>query len=109
MIMTDMHRFLQIDENICQTPIRLLSTLQSKSPTSDPSAPTPGQTFVAMAQPANAGACAISAVVDAENDDLYVALTGDCRAVAGWEVDGRWRCDVLTEDQMGECPNEVAR
>lgn len=76
----------------------------------DATSPTPAQTFVALAEPAQAGGCAISAVVDAENDDLYVALTGDCRAVAGWQDrEGKWRCDVLSEDQMGENPREVAR
>jgi serine/threonine protein phosphatase PrpC len=48
-------------------------------------------------------------VVDSEEGDLYVALTGDCRAVAGWEKDGLWRCDVLSEDQMGENESEVQR
>ena len=72
--------------------------------------PTPTQTFVAISGPAEAGACAISTVVDAENDDLYVALAGDCRVVAGWQdANGKWRCDVLSEDQMGENPQEVER
>ncbi len=62
-----------------------------------------------MALPADNGACSISAVVDAEEGDLYVALAGDCRAVAGWEKDGVWRCDVLSEDQMGENVREVER
>ena len=63
-----------------------------------------------MTAPADSGSCAITAVVDAENDDLFVALAGDCRAVAGWQDgDSNWRCDVLTEDQMGETPREVER
>lgn len=62
-----------------------------------------------LARIADNGACAITALVDAEEGDLYVALAGDCRAVAGWEKDGVWRCDVLTEDQMGENPREVDR
>ena len=57
-----------------------------------------------------AGAVVVNTVIDAENDDLYVSGTGDCRAVAGWrDQDGNWRCDVLTEDQMGENPKEVER
>jgi pyruvate dehydrogenase phosphatase len=101
--------FVELDENICQTPIKLLPTVTGPS-TPDAPSPTPAQTFVALAAPAQAGACAISTVVDAENDDLYVALTGDCRAVAGWQDrDGKWRCDILSEDQMGENPKEVER
>jgi pyruvate dehydrogenase phosphatase len=66
--------------------------------------------FVAMAAPASAGAVAASMVFDAENNGLYVACAGDCRAVAVWQrADGSWRCDTLTEDQMGENPKEVAR
>ncbi|KAK8844684.1 hypothetical protein IAR55_006533 [Kwoniella newhampshirensis] len=103
--------FVQLDDSISLTPVRLIPTLsQPVSAKADPSAPTPRQTFVALAEPAAAGACAVTALVDAEHDDLYVALVGDCRAVAGWQgPDGRWRCDVLTEDQMGENPKEIAR
>lgn len=92
---------MQLDDYICQTPIKLLPTLSSSSTR---------QTLVALAQPAAAGACAISTFVDSENNGIYVAVTGDCRAVAGWEgKDGVWRCDVLSEDQMGDNPREVER
>ncbi|ORY23538.1 phosphatase 2C-like domain-containing protein [Naematelia encephala] len=92
--------FLTLDENICQTPLKLLPTLKEEGIPE----------FIALAEPANAGACAISTVVDAAGDGLYVALAGDCRAVAGWQdAEGKWRCDVLTEDQMGENPREIAR
>lgn len=100
---------MQLDDSICQTPLKLLPTLSSQPPSST-SSPTPCETLVALAQPAAAGACAISTLVDSENDDLYVAVTGDCRAVAGWEgKDGKWRCDVLSEDQMGDNPREIER
>ena len=54
------------------------------------------------------------AVFDTAYDNMYVASTGDCRAVAGaWEpsADGKgvWRVDVLTEDQTGRNPNELKR
>ncbi|OCF43111.1 hypothetical protein I317_03080 [Kwoniella heveanensis CBS 569] len=106
---TIQNAYLQLDEHICQAPIRLLPTLIQN--TANPSEyPTARQTLVALAQPAAAGACSITTLVDAENEDLYVALAGDCRAVAGWQgVDGKWRCDTLTEDQMGENPREVER
>ena len=101
--------FLKLDENICQTPVRFLPLLKDQIDTKD-AFPTTRQIMVAMSEPADNGSCAISAFIDAENSGLYVANTGDCRAVAGWQLpDGTWRCDVLTEDQMGENPKEVER
>ena len=60
------------------------------------------------------GSCALMALLDPLRRDLYVACTGDCRAVAGiWEENddgtGKWRVEVLTEDQTGRNPNEVKR
>ena len=54
------------------------------------------------------------ALLDPLRRDLYVACTGDCRAVAGiWEESddgsGKWRVEVLTEDQTGRNPNEAQR
>jgi len=101
--------YTDLDDKICQTPVRMTFSVTGPSPP-NATQPTPGQQFIALAAPAQAGACSISTVVDAEHNDLYVALTGDCRAVAGWQdADGKWRCDVLTEDQMGENPREVQR
>lgn len=54
------------------------------------------------------------AVFDTAHRDLYIACTGDCRAVAGvWEKTadgkGQWRVEVLSEDQTGRNPNELKR
>lgn len=54
------------------------------------------------------------AVFDTAHRDLYIACTGDSRAVAGvWEKstdgNGRWRVEVLSEDQTGRNPNELKR
>lgn len=54
------------------------------------------------------------ALFDTSYRNLYVACTGDSRAVAGvWEETpdgtGVWRVDVLTEDQTGRNPNELRR
>lgn len=54
------------------------------------------------------------ALFDTAHRNLYVACTGDSRAVAGvWEEteDGKgiWRVDVLSEDQTGRNPNELRR
>jgi pyruvate dehydrogenase phosphatase len=64
--------------------------------------------------PAYSGACALATLVDTEQEELWVACTGDCRAVAGfWEEKedgtGAWRVDVLSEDQTAESPKEIAR
>ncbi|KAF5379982.1 hypothetical protein D9757_010267 [Collybiopsis confluens] len=55
------------------------------------------------------------AVFDTAQRDLYIACTGDSRAVAGvWEPSedgtGVWKVDVLSEDQTARNPNlEVER
>lgn len=60
------------------------------------------------------GSCALMAVFDTAHRDLYIACTGDSRAVAGvWEKpadgSGHWRVEVLSEDQTGRNPNELKR
>jgi len=60
------------------------------------------------------GSCAILAVLDTARRNLYVACTGDCRAVAGvWEegADGKgsWKVEVLSEDQTGRNVKEADR
>jgi serine/threonine protein phosphatase PrpC len=54
------------------------------------------------------------AFLDPSKRDLYVACTGDSRAIAGiWEETddgtGKWRVEVLTEDQTGRNENEAKR
>ena len=54
------------------------------------------------------------AIFDTAHRDLYVACVGDSRAVAGvWEPSsdekGQWRIEVLSEDQTGRNPSELAR
>ena len=54
------------------------------------------------------------AMFDTSNRNLYVACTGDSRAVAGvyeetQDGQGVWRVEVLTEDQTGRNPNELKR
>lgn len=96
---------MQLDDNICWTPIRSLPTLLKAGNEAE----ARGE-FVALASPATAGAVVASALVDVENKSVYAAGAGDVRIVAGWQKpDGSWRSDTLTEDQMGENPREVAR
>lgn len=65
-------------------------------------------------QTAQSGSCALLAMFDTSNRNLYVACTGDSRAVAGVyeetsDGQGVWRVEVLTEDQTGRNPNELKR
>lgn len=95
--------FVTLDDNICYGASRMLPTLNRDDPVEMAK-------FLALAEPAASGAVVGTAVVDAEHDSLYFANAGDCRAVAGWQApDGSWRCDTLSEDQMGDNPKEVAR
>ncbi|KAI9068518.1 protein serine/threonine phosphatase 2C [Trametes sanguinea] len=63
---------------------------------------------------AMSGSCALLAMLDTSNRNMYVACTGDSRAVAGVYEEtedgkGVWRVEVLTEDQTGRNPNELKR
>ncbi|TBU33131.1 protein serine/threonine phosphatase 2C [Dichomitus squalens] len=63
---------------------------------------------------ARSGSCALLAMFDTSNRNLYVACTGDSRAVAGIyeetsDGQGVWRVEALTEDQTGRNPNELKR
>lgn len=62
----------------------------------------------------SSGSCALMAIFDTTHRHLYVACSGDSRAVAGiWEENdqgrGSWRVEVLSEDQTGRNPNELKR
>ena len=54
------------------------------------------------------------AIFDTARQDLFVACSGDSRAVAGAlrsGADGKsvWSVDALSEDQTGRNPNEAQR
>ncbi|CAG8614729.1 31373_t:CDS:2 [Racocetra persica] len=57
------------------------------------------------------GSCAILAYVDTAANDLYVACTGDSRAVLGVKdpTTGEWKPIPLSEDQTGRNEHEVER
>ena len=55
------------------------------------------------------GSCALLTLLDTDKRDLYVACVGDSRAVAGVKEADSWGVDVLTQDQTGRNPDEVAR
>lgn len=102
--------YLALDEQIVTSPLRLIGKVPNK-----PGEPNVRPIVDPMIAPAVSGACAISLLVDEQREEVYVANAGDCRAVAGYWVDGEngspsgWRCEVLTQDMMGDNPAEVAR
>lgn len=61
--------------------------------------------------PAMSGSCALLTYIDSARQDVYVACTGDSRAVAGyWDEDsGKWEVEALSVDQTGRNPDEVRR
>ncbi|WFD30757.1 [pyruvate dehydrogenase (acetyl-transferring)]-phosphatase [Malassezia sp. CBS 17886] len=61
--------------------------------------------------PALSGSCALMVYIDSARRDVYVANTGDSRAVAGYwdERNDRWEVEALTVDQTGRNPDEVKR
>ncbi|PWN53755.1 protein serine/threonine phosphatase 2C [Violaceomyces palustris] len=61
--------------------------------------------------PALSGSCALLTYVDSARQDVYVACTGDSRAVAGYwdEEAGRWEVEALSVDQTGRNPDEARR
>ena len=105
--------FARLDSEIVNTPIKLVEEL-SKSKLKLDKDSEEFQVAVGSLLPALSGACALLAVLDTAKKELYVACTGDSRAVAGyWDEDGegngKWRVEVLSEDQTGRNPNELRR
>ncbi|KAG8907013.1 hypothetical protein FRB99_005533 [Tulasnella sp. 403] len=110
--------FSNLDSQIINTPIKAVDELTKGKKALDASGLDPAsveyQLTVATLLPALSGSCALMALLDSAHNDLYVACTGDSRAIAGyWDVDsngnGKWRVEVLTEDQTGRNLNEVKR
>lgn len=103
--------FANLDSEIVNAPVRVLEMLESKAgSTKSWEHPMAAASIL----PALSGSCALLAMLDTTRRDLHVAVTGDSRAVAGyWEEDatgrGKWRVEVLTEDQTGRNINEYHR
>lgn len=121
--------FKALDADLVLNPIRLLERqglfLNSRASSSSTTSSSSGQhapkmgNVVSEAQanalqtllPAISGSCGLLAFVDAARRKLHVACTGDSRAVMGtWdESAGKWKVDVLTEDQTAKNLHEVQR
>ncbi|KAF7355531.1 PPM-type phosphatase domain-containing protein [Mycena sanguinolenta] len=111
--------FTSLDAELIAAPLRVLAAALEKDKDSK-STEIPDLSKHPLALPAMlpamSGSCALLALFDTAHRNLYVACTGDSRAVAGiWEPDdaadakGRWRAEVLSEDQTGRNPSELAR
>jgi pyruvate dehydrogenase phosphatase len=92
--------FARLDSELIDAPLRIMDG----KPSDDPLA-------LASIYPALSGSCALLALLDTGTRNMYVACTGDSRAVAGYvdEGTGAWTMEVLTEDQTGRNPNELKR
>lgn len=128
--------FIKLDTDITGAPVRLLASELVKSGNKDKNfipdlSKHVGQAVIMPALSGSSklssnesrdaviydeflGSCAILAVLDTARRNLYVACTGDCRAVAGvWEegADGKgsWKVEVLSEDQTGRNVKEADR
>lgn len=108
--------FTRLDYELINAPLRILANSLDEESKKNKVIPDLSQHPLALTSmsPAVSGSCAIMAVVDTAHQDLYVACTGDSRAVAGvWEPTedgkGQWRIEVLSEDQTGRNPKEVER
>lgn len=62
-------------------------------------------------KPALSGSCALLTYIDSAQRDVYVACTGDSRAIAGWydPRSQRWSIEPLSTDQTGRNLDEVKR
>lgn len=108
--------FTKLDEELMSAPLKLLGANFDKEALKSRQIPDLSQHPLALPVmlPAVSGSCALMAVFDTAKQDLYVACSGDSRAVAGiWEEDengdGSWRVEVLSEDQTGRNPMERER
>ncbi|KAF8640046.1 hypothetical protein AX17_001288 [Amanita inopinata Kibby_2008] len=110
--------FTKLDTELLNAPLHLLANNIDQESQKNKVVPDLSQHPLALSYmlPAISGSCAIMAVFDSSNRNLYVACTGDSRAVAGvWELSGeeqergQWRVEVLSEDQTGRNPNEEKR
>ncbi|WWD03225.1 hypothetical protein V865_001276 [Kwoniella europaea PYCC6329] len=102
--------FVAINQDFLNAPVSALRGLQERQDTS-PIFPKLGSSNFLFGATEGSGCIACTVVVDTSTSKIHVAHVGDSRAVAGWynHKEGKWRCDVLTEDQCGRNPKECHR
>ncbi|TFK55563.1 protein serine/threonine phosphatase 2C [Heliocybe sulcata] len=110
------HAFVSLDSELINAPLRVLAANIDQTAREKKILPDLSQDPMAIAtiRPALSGSCAIAALIDTSQQKLYVACTGDSRAVAGVYEDngdgsGSWRVEALSEDQTGRNPKEYTR
>ncbi|KAH9899649.1 protein serine/threonine phosphatase 2C [Cubamyces lactineus] len=108
--------FTKLDEQIVNAPLEILyHCIDSEALKKKLIPDLSGHPLAASSmRTALSGSCALLAMLDTSNRNMYVACTGDSRAVAGVYEEaedgkGVWRVEVLTEDQTGRNPNELKR
>ncbi|KAI0638386.1 protein serine/threonine phosphatase 2C [Trametes polyzona] len=108
--------FTKLDAQIVNAPLEILSGSVTPEDLKKKLIPDLSQHPLATSsiQTAMSGSCALLALLDTSNRNMYVAVTGDSRAVAGVyepteDGQGVWRVEVLTEDQTGRNPSELKR
>ncbi|KAF9226691.1 protein serine/threonine phosphatase 2C [Gyrodon lividus] len=108
--------FTKLDAELINAPMKVLANNMDKESVKKKIVPDLSQHPLALTTmlPAVSGSCALMAVFDTAQRDVYVACSGDSRAIAGiWEEteegNGSWRVEVLSEDQTGRNPNELKR
>lgn len=126
--------FVNLDMELINAPLRVLAEYLNKSGVEKGTIPDLSQHPMALASmepaitgtslyrqvaaaglnPELLGSCAIMALLDTAHQNLYIACTGDSRAVAGVyeeseDGQGTWRVEVLSEDQTGRNPKELRR
>ncbi|KAF8914203.1 phosphatase 2C-like domain-containing protein [Gymnopilus junonius] len=108
--------FTELDDELLSRPLRILANTLGPEGLKKRELPDLSQHPEALSSmlPAISGSCALMAIFDTAHRDIYVACTGDSRAVAGvWEPSqdgkGQWRIEALSEDQTGRNPSELAR
>ncbi|KAJ8503169.1 hypothetical protein ONZ45_g11096 [Pleurotus djamor] len=108
--------FTKLDNELVNAPLRVLANNMSSEAWKTKAIPDLSQHPLALQTmlPAVSGSCALLALFDTAHKNLYIACTGDSRAVAGvWEPSegekGSWRVEVLSEDQTGRNPSEKQR
>ncbi|KAA1073120.1 hypothetical protein PGTUg99_028688 [Puccinia graminis f. sp. tritici] len=115
--------FVKLDNQIVGRPLQMLAAYEAQRKSGDKSIPkaygadvTPQQTAsLQTLLPALSGSCALLAYIDTLRSKVHVACTGDSRAVMGvWDPKanngkGKWKAQLLSEDQEGMNPREVER
>jgi pyruvate dehydrogenase phosphatase len=99
--------FVELDDEIV---IHSINKLLNTTPEPDKGFSYLNESFFS----AYAGSCAIIAYIDTADKDLYIACTGDSRAVLGVQEEDekgekKWKIVVLSEDQTGKSEKEVKR